>query len=50
MDYSARYFTFMTKPNATSTMQEDVAELEPEALAATVFPESTSRLGQNHGA
>jgi hypothetical protein len=36
----------MMKPNATSIRQEDVAELEPEAVAATVFPESTTRLGQ----
>ena len=50
MDYSAHYFTSYDEPNATSTRQEDVPELEPEAVAATVFPESTSRLGQNHGA
>jgi hypothetical protein len=47
---AAHYSLLMMKPNATSIRQEDVAELEPDAVAATVFPESTTRLGQNHGA
>jgi hypothetical protein len=48
VDYSAHYSLLMMKPNATSVRQEDAAELEPGAVAATVFPESTTRLGQNH--
>jgi hypothetical protein len=40
----------MMKPNATSVRHQDVAELEPEALLQTVFSESASELGQNHGA
>jgi hypothetical protein len=35
----------LATPNITRYMF-----VEPGAVAATVFPESTTRLGQNHGA